>query len=101
MRHLKKIKMEMSNIIIPNEIIQDKIYLIRNQKVMLDSDLAILYQVETKRINEQVKRNLSKFPKHFMFQLDINEYENLKSQNATSSFLLETYHGETQNHSQS
>lgn len=72
--------------IIPNEIIENKIYFIRNQKVMLDFDLAILYQVETKRINEQVKRNLSKFPEHFMFQLNINEYENLKSQNATSSW---------------
>ena len=76
----------MDRIIIPNEIIENKIYFIRNQKVMLDFDLAILYQVETKRINEQVKRNSSKFPEHFMFQLDINEYENLKSHFATSSW---------------
>ncbi len=76
----------MDKIIIPNEIIENKIYFIRNQKVMLDFDLAILYQVETKRINEQVKRNLSKFPEHFMFQLNINEYENLKSHFATSSW---------------
>ncbi|WP_395057763.1 ORF6N domain-containing protein [Flavobacterium sp.] len=72
--------------IIPNEIIQNKIYLIRGLKVMLDIDLAELYQVETKRINEQVKRNVLKFPEHFMFQLDKNEYEILKSQIATSSW---------------
>lgn len=76
----------MSQIIIPDEIITSKIYFIRNQKVMLDIDLANLYQVETKRINEQVKRNVLKFPEHFMFQLDKNEYEILKSQFATSSW---------------
>lgn len=53
---------------------------------MLDSDLAELYQVETKRLNEQVKRNLSRFPEDFMFQLSTDEWNNLKSQNATSSW---------------
>jgi hypothetical protein len=62
-----------------------KIFLIRNQKVMLDSDLAELYQVETRRLNEQVKRNLSRFPKDFMFQLTEAEWSNLMSQFATSS----------------
>jgi hypothetical protein len=76
----------MNEIIIPNEIITNKIYFIRNQKVMLDIDLAELYQVETKRINEQVKRNASRFPDYFMFQLNEEEYQNLKSQNATSSW---------------
>jgi ORF6N domain len=76
----------MSDIIIPNEIIQDKIYLIRNVKVMLDSDLAELYNIETKRINEQVKRNASRFPEHFMFQLNQSEFEILKSQFATSNW---------------
>lgn len=53
---------------------------------MLDSDLAVLYQVETKRLNEQVKRNIDRFPKSFMFQLTREEWLNLKSQNATSSW---------------
>jgi len=60
--------------------------LVREHKVMLDSDLADLYQVETRRLNEQVKRNVSRFPKDFMFQLNEEEWENLKSQNATSSW---------------
>ena len=72
--------------IIPNEVISNKIYLIRGQKVMLDRDLAELFEVETKRINEQVKRNSSKFPEHFMFQLHEDEFEILKSQFATSSW---------------
>lgn len=73
-------------ITIPKEIIASKIYQIRNQKVMLDNDLAELYQVETRRLNEQVKRNISRFPDDFMFQLTTEEWENLKSQNATSSW---------------
>ena len=76
----------MKEIIIPNEVITNKIYFIRNQKVMLDRDLAVLYEVETKRINEQIKRNSARFPENFMFQLNEVEYENLKSQNATSSW---------------
>jgi hypothetical protein len=72
--------------IIPNEVISNKIYLIRSQKVMLDKDLAELFEVETKRVNEQVKRNFSKFPEHFMFQLNEDEFEILKSQFATSSW---------------
>ncbi len=76
----------MKEIIIPTEVITNKIYFIRNQKVMLDRDLAILYEVETKRINEQIKRNSARFPENFMFQLNEVEYENLKSQNATSSW---------------
>lgn len=64
----------------------NRIYLIRNHKVMLDDDLAELYQVETRRLNEQVKRNIDRFPKDFMFQLTKAEWENLKSQNAISSW---------------
>ena len=78
----------MSNdkMIIPDEVVMSKIYLVREEKVMLDSDLADLYQVETRRLNEQVKRNWERFPKDFMFQLTHEEWENLKSQNATSSW---------------
>ena len=72
--------------LLSEETISNKIYYIRNQKVMLDSDLALLYDVETKRLNEQVKRNLSRFPEDFMFQLTEIEFQNLKSQIATSSW---------------
>ena len=68
------------------ELIEDKIYLIRGQKVMLDSDLAELYQVPTKRLNEAVKRNLRRFPQDFMFRLESRETEALnRSQIATGS----------------
>ncbi len=71
---------------IPDEVVISKIYYIRNQKVMLDSDLAELYGVETRILNQQVKRNLDRFPEDFMFQLTKIEWETLKSQNATSSW---------------
>lgn len=71
---------------IPDEVLINKIYLINDIKVMLDSDLAELYQVGTKRLNEQVKRNSERFPEDFMFQLTNEQWENLKSQNATSSW---------------
>lgn len=70
---------------ISEEIITSKIFIIRGQKVMLDGDLAKLYGVETRRLNEQVKRNLSRFPLDFMFQLTDNEWGILMSQIATSS----------------
>ena len=73
-------------ITIPDEVIMNKIYLIRGEKVMLDSDLGELYQVTTKRLNEQVKRNRDRFPEDFMFQLAKEEWQNLKSQFATSSW---------------
>mgnify|MGYP006268473325 CR=1 FL=1 len=66
--------------------ILNRIYLIRGKKVMIDEDLADLYAVETRRLNEQVKRNIKRFPKDFMFSLTAREFENLKSQNATSSW---------------
>lgn len=70
--------------ILSDDIVVNKIYVIRNQKVMLDSDLAQLYGVETKRLNEQVRRNLDRFPEDFMFQLTENEWDSLRSQIATS-----------------
>ncbi|MBV6484828.1 MAG: hypothetical protein KFKLKKLM_01353 [Flavobacteriales bacterium] len=73
-------------LIIPDEVVISKIYHLRDQKVMLDSDLAELYGVETRVLNQQVKRNEDRFPKDFMFQLTEEEWENLKSQNATSSW---------------
>ncbi len=66
------------------QIIENKIFTIRGQQVMLDRDLAELYQVTTKRLNEQVKRNIQKFPSDFMFQLTEDEWKTLRSQFATS-----------------
>jgi phage regulator Rha-like protein len=70
-------------IAIAEEAIISKIYMIRGQKVMIDRDLAELYGVETKRLKEQVNRNIERFPSHFMFELTKEENENLRSQNAT------------------
>ena len=67
-------------------IVQNLIYEIRGQKVMLDFDLAKLYQVETKVLNQAVRRNIKRFPDDFMFQLDNKEFANLKSQIVTSSW---------------
>ena len=64
--------------------IQNKILLIRNQQVMIDRDIAELYGVETKRLNEQVKRNIERFPEEFTFQITREEFESVKSQFATS-----------------
>src|SRR5208282_1077678 len=69
--------------LILTEMIERKIYLIRGHKVMIDSDLAELYEVPTKRLNEQVRRNLKSFPSDFMFQLTTEEAESLRSQIAT------------------
>ena len=66
--------------------VESLIRVIRGQQVMLDRDLAELYGVETRRLNEQVKRNIERFPEDFMFQLTQNEFDNLKSQFATSSW---------------
>lgn len=64
--------------------IQDMIYIIRDQRVMLDSDLAKLYGVETKVLNQAIKRNLGRFPEDFMFQISVEEHESLRSQFVTS-----------------
>src|SRR4051812_29859941 len=64
--------------------IENMIYFVRGQKIMLDSDLAKLYEVETKALNQAVRRNLDRFPKDFMFQLTSEEYQALKSQSVTS-----------------
>lgn len=72
--------------IVDLNVIQNKIYLIRNQYVMLDRDLAELYQVETKVLNQAVKRNSKRFPEDFMFKLSHDETANLRSQFVTSSW---------------
>jgi phage regulator Rha-like protein len=72
--------------IIPDETVISKIYLFRDQKVMIDSDLAEMYGIETRVLNQAIKRNERRFPADFMFQLDEKEFELLKSQNATSNW---------------
>ena len=75
--------------VLPAERIERIIYLIRRQKVMLDSDLAELYDVPTHRLNEQVKRNKDRFPKDFMFQLSEEERNSLRSQIASSKRVVD------------
>ncbi|WP_396164719.1 ORF6N domain-containing protein [Flavobacterium sp.] len=65
------------------EIITNKIHIIRNQKVMLDYDLATLYEIETKVLKQSVKRNIERFPEDFMFELTESEYKSLRSQIVT------------------
>ena len=72
-----------TQIIIAEEIIISKIFTIRGKQVMLSQDLADLYQVETKALNQQVKRNKGKFPESYMFQLTSEEYSRIRSQNVT------------------
>src|SRR6266702_7449202 len=67
--------------------IESAIYLLRGQRVMLDSDLAAIYRVTTKRLNEQLKRNRNRFPDDFAFQLTTEEFRNSKSHIATSSLM--------------
>jgi len=74
------------NNLVSDEIIIHQIFEIRGQKVMLDSDLAQLYGVQTKVLKQAVKRNINRFPEDFMFQLDKKELENLRSQFVTSSW---------------
>jgi phage regulator Rha-like protein len=72
-------------LMIPDELVMNKIYLIRGQKVMLDRDLAELYDIKPIRLREQVKRNISRFPENFMFQLNEKEVNAMVSQNAIPS----------------
>ena len=85
---------------VPTERITERIFIVRGQKVILDADLADLYGVETRRLNEQVRRNRARFPEDFIFELTAEEFANLMSQFATSSWggrrklpLVFTEHG--------
>lgn len=69
---------------VPDELIMNKIYLIRRKQIMLDADLADLYKVETKQLKRAVRRNIVRFPEDFMFELTIGELENLRCQIGTS-----------------
>ena len=76
----------MRTILIPEEKIESKIFLVRGKRVMLDKDLAELYDVETRSLIQAVKRNLDRFPEDFMFHLNEKEFENLRSQIVISSW---------------
>jgi hypothetical protein len=84
-RKPEKMSEASKRIAIPDEVVLSKIFLIRNIKVMIDRDLADLFDVKAIRLREQVKRNIGKFPLHFMFQLTNEEVENMVSQNAIPS----------------
>jgi hypothetical protein len=84
LKKLKKYFME-NEILLSEELISNKIYFIRNQKVMLDRDLAALYGIETRVLKQAVKRNISRFPEDFMFELNKSEFENWRSQFVTSN----------------
>lgn len=73
------------NLILTEETISEKIYFIRNQKVMLDRDLALLYGIETRVLKQAVRRNMERFPEDFMFELTKVEFENWRSQIVTSN----------------
>ena len=81
----KKNENEVIVIEVTEEYLRDRLYVIRGKRVLLDADLAIIYGYTTKRLNEQVKRNISKFPADFMFQITDEEVEDLWSQNATAN----------------
>jgi len=75
-----------SNILIPDKVIFSKILIIRNKQVILDKDLAVFYQVETKQLKRSVRRNIDRFPDDFMFELTLEEFQYLRSQFGTSSW---------------
>ncbi|MDF1576793.1 MAG: ORF6N domain-containing protein, partial [Bacteroidales bacterium] len=75
-----------NNTMIPDEVIMKKIYLLRGSKVMMDRDLAELYEIETKQLKRAVRRNINRFPEDFMFELSLEEFNDLRSQFGTSSW---------------
>ncbi|MBL7932590.1 MAG: ORF6N domain-containing protein [Bacteroidia bacterium] len=78
--------MEVKNkMVVSDNLVMNKIYLIRGEKVMLDRDLAELYGVETKVLKQSVKRNIKRFPKDFMFEMTVKELQNWRSQIVTSN----------------
>jgi hypothetical protein len=83
--------MNSDKIRVSDELVMNKIYVIRSQKIMLDKDLAELYGVETKVLKQSVKRNLKRFPHDFMFELSKQEFDNLRSQFVTSSWGGDRY----------
>ena len=81
----------MSSVLTTADFIATKILFLRDEKVLLDFDLALLYGVETKRLKEAVRRNIDRFPEDFMFQLSVEEWRNLRTQFASSSWGGQRY----------
>ncbi len=81
----------MSSALMTSDLIASKIYFLRGERVLLDSDLALLYGVETKVLKQAVRRNIERFPEDFMFELTDKEYDNLRSQIVTSSWGGQRY----------
>lgn len=81
----------MTNVLVTTDFIATKICFLRDEKVLLDADLALLYGVETKRLKEAVRRNIERFPDDFMFELSKEEWQNLRSQIASSSWGGQRY----------
>jgi len=77
-----------SELILSEETISNNIFYIRNQKVMLDSDLAVLYGIETRVLKQAVRRNFTRFPEDFMFELSKTEYDSLRSQIVILNYCL-------------
>jgi hypothetical protein len=77
--------------LVPQEMIENRIFLIRGQKVMIDIDLAILYQVKLKRLNEQVRRNIKRFPGDFLIKLSADEFEKLRPHFATAKYSMRRF----------
>ena len=84
LRTIKRLSMANTTITVAEEAILNKIFVIREKKVMLDYDLSEMYNVETKQLKRQVRRNIDRFPEDFMFELTEEEYENLRCQFGTS-----------------
>ena len=74
-----------TQVMLPDEVVMTKIFVIRGQKVMIDRDLSELYGVETKRLKEAVRRNITRFPEDFMFEMTSQEFLNWRTQFATSN----------------
>ena len=74
-----------TQVMLPDEVVMTKIFIVRGQKVMIDRDLAELYGVETKRLKEAVRRNITRFPEDFMFEMTSQEFLNWRTQFATSN----------------
>ncbi len=85
LKHCSVMKKELQTLVMEQKILS-RIYVVRGEKVMLDRDLAEMYGVETRVLNQSIKRNLNRFPKDFMFQLSERAFKNLISQNVTSSW---------------
>jgi len=85
------------NLALSSESIRSLVYLIRNKQVMLDNDLAKLYQIETRALNQAVKRNIKRFPEEFCFQLTDDENQHLKSQNVIANSVVDTHGGRRTN----